>query len=1422
MEVRHRVQSSASTSDAHYQQPSISFWICFGKNKNRVESSSTTSTCLQVLEEAKVFTEVVSKLASGDNDLHLMNESSGAVVAINRSMESQISDGDVITICSSSELEKLLEKFTQYNPKANHQRSPSSIGTLAISKLKRIKHTNSTLKALQKSFENHFNQEDTRISETYSEVGPIFDTQEIEQEDPLAKGGSSHTEKHAVSTKSCDVCDVSWPDAPGHYMYRFKSNSILTHHGCAQFAADIQKHYPETTLSRRNFIDMTQASQVNKPGTFFITAERAIDLPGLQILGSHAPYTKLSLLPWKEPQQTKPTEVGGRNPIWKKMHENKMQLTHMYNSSITPIPLMEVEIWNSNYIADDLMACALLDMSPLLRYPNVEIRRWFMLSSRGAAAALTRSFRSNSPRIFLSILFSPEESALPPSMKHKFRVHQLRSIGIVMPICDRVIVNVLKGAWGYRCENCQADVHKGCLIKAAAKLPCRGPCAGSNEQESRDKEESSWNLTEHFCWRNALKFRILNDHEAPPSAIQSPSHNSCVGYLYVDLYSLHVCTKQCQPDVDFHIKNIYEGDTYCRLSFEDTLHETNPVLKTADPVFQERVCWKVRHRDAILQVQAIDFNTDASFGEMSIDLFKLLQRKADKLMYEKFNGTVSSMLDRRRRRVSSCDRKSDDLNASAPVSLHSYGSIVGDLERFDLKISSKALSTTPSSKKRIAGFLMAKFEYVESTRDLFRFRLPEETQLLEREEKECNVESLKATFDRFGRILRIFKWLDVEYARLISWKDKPRSALWFGLFVLLCVKVDLEYFGAYVFYGLIVLQLYQLRFRLSHAYLDRWIGHLEYENDQIDNLKMHRPLAALYVAVHEAQLTPRTEKAISEALYMLSRDSSAKRRLYVRIKYLPNDRAPYTGTVFIPSDFKEVLIGWTHAIEMSSSPVWRTTFIPPHLTTSTNPFASAFASKTRNESPFRNLNVSWRHDPQECNCSRCLTYLDYKRKHAENPAGETPPTCGVDSHAFFFPVPQCRKKDSTGHASLVQWKSSPGLLQFELCLSSTGDIKEAPEFIVAIGSIPLGYVATTSDRMNEMNIPLNLLQQFEDKSPHESDSSPPLSTLKIRVKLCELEARPHTFDIKHSSERRSSVSLDPSMEPSSSDDSSNREISMEKSTTTIHTRAKRAYSDYVCSALAQKDKFSHAVLGGQLFDTFYKMMDTMKTVQNEVGRACGTVACVENVFNWTHPWKTAVVCLIFLAAAIIFSVIPGRWIVLLFGCSEFGAALLKDHPPSNRFRNMLWNFLSSIPTDEDLIRVYSDQREAYDQSREREKQQEEVDLMLLRHHALWLGSVYSKSDHERHYKKFFLVYRSFRLLFWKSEEDANNGSAATVQFLIDCEAPNNFKVIEYEQSMGFTVSGTTHHEVREKRSLVSNALEMNKLLDIIQRDCAFI
>jgi len=141
--------------------------------------------------------------------------------------------------------------------------------------------------------------------------------------------------------------------------------------------------------------------------------------------------------------------------VWITTHDNAMQFSHMYNSTITPIPLLEVEVYNYNYLADDQVACALVDMSPLLRYPNVEAKRWFTLSSR---ALLTQS--TGQPKIMLGIKFVPSEGVISTTNAHKFRVHQLKSIGLAIPVCA---VCTSKATANVKCS-CLAGLTGWCVL----------------------------------------------------------------------------------------------------------------------------------------------------------------------------------------------------------------------------------------------------------------------------------------------------------------------------------------------------------------------------------------------------------------------------------------------------------------------------------------------------------------------------------------------------------------------------------------------------------------------------------------------------------------------------------------------------------------------------------------------------------------------------------------------------------------------------------------------------------------------------------------------------------------------------------------------------------------------------------------------
>ncbi|KAE9217227.1 hypothetical protein PF002_g16867 [Phytophthora fragariae] len=1060
MELRFRGKKSAEDADA------VAFWLCEGLKKRRVLGKKT-----QTLTAAAPAWELARVLE--DADLHFMNESTGLVVPRDEEMGAFISDRDVVRLCTTKELDALLQKFAtrdqevvaeMMNPKA-----ATPIGA-ALSRLKKISVTNPTLKKLQKTFDEHTSPHSaTAASEAdaldqFPEVDPIFESGEVEE----------MTEDVANRPKTCDMCEVSWPDDASGSMFRWTKLGIITHQGCAQFTADVLAEHPEIT-TRDEFLSMskTPVSSLNKPGTFHVTVHRAMELPGTQLIGKQAPYAKLSLLPWKEPMQTKPVENGGRNPVWIDAHDNEMQFSHMYNSTITPIPLLEVEVYNSNYLADDQVACTLVDMSPLLRYPNIKAKRWFTLSSR---ALLTQS--TGQPRIMLGIKFVPTEGEISMTNAHKFRVHQLKSIGLAIPVCavcDRSIMNALnlKSIWGYRCELCGIDVHKGCMMKATIQCEC---------------------------------------------------------------------------------------------------------------VAQELL----------------------SAGQ---------------------------------------------------------------------------------------------------------------------EEKEHG-----------------------------------------------------EYALSYIFGGILVYMLYRLHIRLEGAFVARWIGYEEYEREQEEQQKLYRPLADLHVAVHEARLSNETDSLLIESQSRLKDVSSSKLGFYVRIKYRPNDKESEAGDLVLnPSGYDETTVAWTSVVGKSKKPNWRKTSL-----SSAGAMPSA---KLRKALPFRNLSVSWRHDPRTCTCDQCAAY-----QRGLKGEDEAKPTlcCGVDHHAYYFPIPQASRKNFSGRDDLVPWSSFPGLLQFDLCISLTGEAKETPDLIAATATIPLRSLLKRDDNSGEMFLPLS---SFSTASA-ANDSAYPLSKsedtkdgdyLVVRVELRVPE--------------RSNMSSNDKLLQSETYET--QELRSAHMATTRKkgpvSHVERNFSEFVCESMVEKEKSK--IIGANLLDAFWKVKDTIRQLQNEIGRACGALACAENLLNWTHPWKTATAFVAIGMMTLVFSVVRGRWAILVFGVTEFGAAFVDDAPASKR-----------------------PERAVYMTKRKTQQEQDEEVGVRLRYHALWIGMISSKAEGERNPKNFFVVYRPYRFLLWKSEDDAEEGSPPQLQLLFD--KPQAITDKSDEKVFAFHVAGVNGSGSEETRVFTLNSLEAkNALLDIVRQSC---
>lgn len=801
------------------------------------------------------------------------------------------------------------------------------------------------------------------------------------------------------------------------------------------------------------------------------------------------------------------------------------------------------------------------------------------------------------------------------------------------------------------------------------------------------------------------------------------------GELFVNFQGVHVCTKQCRPDHDFHAKNIFEGDFYCRLAFDDIVYETSPVLKSADPMFMERVCFKVGRPDSALHLELIDFNTDQCVAEFTTSLYQLQQREADKFV--RTNELLSKLREPLQHlSLSDASVQSDktDFYADIPE--------LSNVEVYSLFASPAVSKPSPNGTRKASGYALINLEYVESKAELLRSRHLEEFTPPTAADREFSVESLRVTFDRLNRAIMTFRWFDAEYARIISWKNKKKSAVVLVVFIYTCVFIDLEYALAYVMLGVLAYMVYQLHLRLEGAFPMRWIDYSKYDLEQEDKLKLYRPLAKLHFAIHEARISEATDHWLMESP-LLKDVAASKLGYYVRIKFIPNDkkRSKLGGdTVFIPSEFDDATVAITSVAEKSRAPAWRKTSLLSGL--------SSVVSKQRKNFSLRNFHESWQHDSATCYCGQCDIYRANQESKTRSLSsdlpgasdGDTVATCGVDLHAFYFPIPQACRKNFAGIEDVVPWKLYPGVLKFDLCVATNGEAKESSDAVVGTGYLAMRTLLKSDqnggggkERLVPLSTPPIPHTEVDDQatgqnfSPSTTASAlrlldePGSDRLLVRVKL----------DVPSSRSRES-------RKPSAMAESNSVSQLLVKKTATT-SRAERSLSELVMEQFTV-EKEKSTVIGGHLLDTFWKVKDTVKKLQIEIESACGIIASTENLLNWTHPWKTAAAFAGVSFAALLFFIVPGRWIVMLFGLTEFGAVFLEDLPPSNRLRKILWNFITSLPTDQDLIDVYEPQRKVFMKQHEGDKEKEEAELLRLRHNGLWAGFVQSKAESDRNYK----------------------------------------------------------------------------------------
>jgi len=88
-----------------------------------------------------------------------------------------------------------------------------------------------------------------------------------------------------------------------------------------------------------------------------------------------------------------------------------------------------------------------------------------------------------------------------------------------------------------------------------------------------------------------------------------------------------------------------------------------------------------------------------------------------------------------------------------------------------------------------------------------------------------------------------------------------------------------------------------------------------------------------------------------------------------------------------------------------------------------------------------------------------------------------------------------------------------------------------------------------------------------------------------------------------------------------------------------------------------------------------------QTVQNALDMAASNGERVKNTFNWTVPFCSYLMCVIFTLGTVVLYLVPLKFLLLAWGINKFTKKIRKPNAVDN---NELADFLSRIPSDVEI------------------------------------------------------------------------------------------------------------------------------------------
>ncbi len=186
------------------------------------------------------------------------------------------------------------------------------------------------------------------------------------------------------------------------------------------------------------------------------------------------------------------------------------------------------------------------------------------------------------------------------------------------------------------------------------------------------------------------------------------------------------------------------------------------------------------------------------------------------------------------------------------------------------------------------------------------------------------------------------------------------------------------------------------------------------------------------------------------------------------------------------------------------------------------------------------------------------------------------------------------------------------------------------------------------------------------------------------------------------------------------------------------------------------------------FSVLWNMRDYIKYVQSLMAWLLDLLESYKNLFNWTLPNKTYPIYILVLTIWILTICIPGRYLILTIGFYQFFYLFLPI-PESDEWVIKWINYVHSIPNDDDLHTIYSQQRrEHVDSLIQQRKQHLQATLLGLTLPLHWAGIVQVKSSShaERIWEDVQLYFQGRRLLWYHSVDDVDAGRSHAGQMLL--------------------------------------------------------